>query len=395
MSDKPLSPRRITVSVLLLWVAGLGAAMQFAKIGVPFAALGAHYPDAGPMLGFLLSSVSVMGVVFGLFAGGLVARFGLERMILGALALGAALSLWQASLPGMWPLMASRVVEGASHLILVIAAPTLIAQITPDRARGMAMTLWATFFGVAFALTAWLGQPLVDAYGVAALFVAHGGLMAGVALALWLVLPSAPKGQGAATATGLFSLSEIVKSHRRAYASPRISAAGLGWLFYSPSFVSLLSILPDLVPSDQRVYVASMMPLASIATSLLLVPLLMRLMSAAQVVILGFGLSALTLPLLSSGVARAEVIILLFAVLGLVQGASFAAVPQLNSGLEDRAEANALMAQTGNLGSLIGPPAVLAILASGGLSALIFAVAACYLMGIAAHIWTALRRSRG
>ena len=60
--------------ILALWVAGLCAAAQFAKISMIFPELLALYPDSGAAAGFLVSLLSFIGMALGLFAGIVVAR---------------------------------------------------------------------------------------------------------------------------------------------------------------------------------------------------------------------------------------------------------------------------------------------------------------------------------
>ncbi|MBC7283695.1 hypothetical protein [Hoeflea sp.] len=75
-----------------------------------------------------------------------------------------------------------------------------------------------------------------------------------------------------------------------------------------------------------------------------------------------------------------------------MQGASFAAVPQLNAALPDRALANGGIAQTGNLGNALGTPALLAVTATGAAAALPALLMVCYASAIAVHL--AMARSR-
>ena len=82
---------RVLISVLMLWLAGLGAAVQFGKLSFSLDLIAARYPLAGPVaLGLVLSVVGLVGLVFGTTAGLLVARIGPRRAITAALALGAA-----------------------------------------------------------------------------------------------------------------------------------------------------------------------------------------------------------------------------------------------------------------------------------------------------------------
>ncbi len=372
--------------ILVLWAAGLGAAGQFAKIAVPFGSLRALYPEAG----WLLSVVSLLGVVFGMSAGVLVARIGGQRLLIASLLLGAAMSLWQAALPSFAVMLASRLIEGFSHLMIVVAAPTLIADIAPQRFRAAAMTLWSTFFGVAFALIAWLGLPLVAAYGLPMLFLAHGLFMVLIVGGLRVGLGS--DGQKVSGSGSGLGLSLILRQQITAYRSPRISAPGLGWLFYTLTFVALLALLPDRLPEESRSEAMTLMPLASIAAALLLVTPMLLWLHAVTIVILGFIMAGGVMALFWTGLPTPLLAVLLFAVLGLVQGASFAAVPALNTTTETRALSNAALAQMGNLGNSIGTPLLLRAQAEAGLHGLLIAIIICYSLGAAVHILLAHAR---
>ena len=126
------------------------------------------YPEAGAVLGFMVSLVGFVGILFGVAAGLLVARIRYRRALSAALWMGAAVSAVQALLPALPWMLAVRVLEGVSHLAIVVAAPTLIAQLCAPKDRGLALTLWGTFFGVAFAILAWGGRPLAIWAGVPA-----------------------------------------------------------------------------------------------------------------------------------------------------------------------------------------------------------------------------------
>jgi len=173
----PSPAKSSVVLVFALWIAGLGAAMQFAKISVMFPYIREQYSSAGSEIGLLVSVIGFLGISLGLFAGLIVARIGFRRLLLSALILGALMSLYQATLPPFTMMLFSRIIEGASHLIIVVAAPTLIAQISSNQYRGLAMTLWSTFFGVAFALVAWFGISLVEAFGLESIFIIHAVML--------------------------------------------------------------------------------------------------------------------------------------------------------------------------------------------------------------------------
>lgn len=370
---------KATLTVFLIWLAGLGAAAQFAKLGVPFSHVRDLYPDAGAHVGWLLSLVSLVGVLFGMVTGMLVARFGPVRLLVAALALGALMSFWQATLPGFNTLLSSRLLEGISHLLIVVAAPTLIARICSDRYRGMAMALWSTFFGVSFALMAWVALPLVDIHGLDRLFVFHGAYM--LILAALVALFIRRREEDPDPTSNRLTPAALAKRHVDAYRSPGVATPAVGWFFYTFTYVSLLAILPDMLDEAKRVAVTGLMPLASTAVSLIAVSSLLFLMPATRIVAIGFFGATAFLLLSFSGLPLPVIAVGLFAVLGLVQGATFAAVPELNRREETRALANGAIAQMGNLGNLLGTPVLLVVQKLVGNSGMLIAITALYAIG--------------
>jgi MFS transporter, DHA1 family, inner membrane transport protein len=70
-----MPPARTPIAlVFTLWLAGLCAAGQFAKVSLFFPELIAVYPGHGTTAGFLVTLISLMGVGLGLFAGMIIAR---------------------------------------------------------------------------------------------------------------------------------------------------------------------------------------------------------------------------------------------------------------------------------------------------------------------------------
>jgi predicted MFS family arabinose efflux permease len=372
--------------VLLIWAAGLGAAAQYGKISVIFDRLPEVYPDAGAALGFAVSLVGAVGIVLGVVAGVFVARIGYRRALLGGLLVGAAMSAVQAAWPPLPLFLVSRVAEGTAHLAIVVAAPTMIAEVTAPRDQGRALTLWGTFFGVAFAVLAFAGIPLADRLGLGALMLAHAAFLLVMAAVLWRPLPRLVETPRAVR------VAEVLRAHARLYASPRIGAAALGWLFYTFCFVSSLTVLPLFIDEAWRALTIGVMPLLSILSSLTLGVWLLHRMPAWRVVVAGFAACALSAVALFLFPGHPAAALALGAALGLVQGASFAVVPELNAATQDRALANGGLAQMGNLGNTTGTPVMLSVIAVAGYGGLALVLVAAFLAGLALHLALAARR---
>lgn len=376
--------------VLALWGAGLGAAAQYGKFSAIFDQLPAIYPDAGAALGLVVSIVGMLGIIFGVAAGLLVARVRYRRALLLALWIGAAISVFQAFLPPLPWMLASRALEGLSHLAIVVATPTLIAQLCAPKDRGFALTLWGTFFGVAFTVLAWAGLPLVAWQGVPALLLAHGVYMAVFALylgsrlrALQIDNPVPP-----------LSLGKVLRDHVVIYKSASISAPALGWLFYTFCFVSILTVLPPFLDPEMRALVMGAMPLTSIASSMTLGVALLRRVSAITVILMGFAGSTLSMLWLWGVPGDPIACLSLAAAMGLIQGASFAAVPQLNATPATQAQANGALAQMGNVGNTLGTPVMAVAIGGMGYAALPVLAGFAFILGGCAHLLLARRRIR-
>ena len=384
------SSRTAFGTVIGLWAAGLGAAAQFGKVSVAYPYLGEIYGNAGAALCFAVSLVGSAGIVFGVGAGLVVSRTGYRRALVWALLLGALLSGVPAMLPPLWLFLVSRAVEGASHLAIVVAAPTLIAQITAERHRGVTLSLWSTFFGVAFALLVWLGVPLLQTHGVPALFTAHGLYMAAMAVLILVLLPKDVVGPQ----PGTLSPRAIFREHVEIYRSPFRNAAALGWVFYAGSYVAILTIMPPFVPETLRAATFAAFPLVGIASSMTLGVWLLRKVPAVRVVQAGFLLALLASLAVAAMPGLGWPYLLLSATLGLVQGASFTAIPQLNPEARAQAQANGALAQMGNIGTTFGTPVLAALVLGLGTAGFVIFACTLFVGGALVHALTGAGRAR-
>lgn len=369
------------LAIILLWFAGLMAAAQFAKIAVPFPEVAALYPVSEAAAGLLLSSVSLVGAILGFWSGAFVTRLGPQRALYGGLLVAGLLSVLQAApLPFGW-MLASRVAEGAAHLVIVVAAPVLIARIAPPHFQAASMAFWSTFFTATFALVAWIGLPFVAEHGARSLFLVHGIVTLLLMPACALVMQRGP----ALDTAGAEHLGSIL---RPALPSPagrkaRIVAPGIAWFCYTFTFVAVVAILPSILPPEIRTVATSLLPILGITVSLTLGPVLLRFVPGLWVVSLGFLLAALAIAVVGLGAGIVWCVFAVFAAFGLIQCGSFAAVPELNERPRDQALAHGIIAQAGNLGNLIGTPILLSLADIGGVAALLSLTAVLYGLAIA------------
>ncbi len=357
--------------ILLIFTAGLFAAAQFAKLSLNLTALAEIYPDKGALVAGLISVLGMVGIVFGVVAGGLVARVGLRRALLGGLCLGGAVSLLQAMPLPFWIFAATRIVEGVAHLAIVVAAPALMAAISTERDRPVVMGLWAAFFGVSFAITAQVIALLAPFGGFAALMLAHGGGMIVIAALLALGLPSTP--------TQSTPRLSIRAEHRAIYTSPRLLIAGAGFVWYTLLYIALLAVLPGVL--NLAVWAGTAMPLTSLIGTFG-AGFVARAISPVKISVAGFAGSAVIMVLLAIAPGSVPLLLALMLVMGVIPGACFATITAVNDTATDRARATGAIAQLGNVGTTLGTPIFVILGSAGGIFAITAGVVIFCVVGI-------------
>ncbi|WP_170211736.1 MFS transporter [Rhodoferax bucti] len=338
--------------VFLLWGCGILAAMQFAKISLTFSILQAQFGVSPAQMGWVLSMVGVVGLSLGVSMGLLAPRVGYRRLLTGGLVLGAVLAGVQTlDLPFGW-FFATRVLEGASHLSVVVAAPTLMAGAAGPAHRSVAMGLWSTFVGTAFALCAAFGQAFLMHFSVYHLFALHAALLLLAAVCVWCMVPADPARVPEAARGSLLA------RHVRIYTHWATAMPGLCFFCYTGLAVALLTFLPRGLPESQH-GVAAVLPFVGMAGTFGAGWLTRRRhpMQLLQWIYPAMGLSGMACAFAAySEWGYTAAALLLMGISGLAGGTAFALIPALNKDAAQQARANGAVAQMGNLGATLGPP---------------------------------------
>ena len=368
--------------------------MQFAKIAVAFVELQGHYLTSSASMGWILSTVGLVGLLLGVTMGLLAPRLGYRRLLLAGLGLGALLALAQSFLLPLSWFWASRVLEGASHLAIVVAAPTLMASSAAPQHRSVAMGLWSKFVGVAFAITGAFGLPFVSHFGLAALFQVHALALAGATAVVFVLFPADANRIGFTTLTGWrqapLHLQALLRQHVHIYTRWTTALPGLCFLGYTSMAVALLTFLPQQAGAN-RAWLAIALPLmgvtgtfcagwiAQVWTS----PLRLSFWAFAAVGLVGLSFGLAT----GTGWWVPPVALALMFAAGVSGGSSFAMIPFLNEEPSQQARANGAVAQMGNLGSTLGPPSFALAISGMGDMGLVVGVLLCAALGLLLTVW--------
>jgi MFS transporter, AAHS family, 3-hydroxyphenylpropionic acid transporter len=370
------------LEVIFLWLAGVSAAMQFAKLSVSYDAVMMHYQTGATLTGLTLSVVGIAGLIFGVFAGMIANRIGYLKVLVGALFLGGVLSFLQSLLPHFSLFLLTRLLEGFSQLGVVVAAPTLIAKLSAPQHRSLTMGLWGTFFGVAFAITGWLGKSALDQLGLHGLFLSHALLISGFGVVLHFLLRKNPVLDFVPVAGGQ---SRLLAQMLSIYRNPRSLYPSLVFVFYTCTLVSLLTYIPRFVENEAiRASMLVVLPLISTGGTFLAGALgqyFMRPQKVALIAYFGVAITALMLPfLITQTVFFSLVVAATTLCLGMIPGAALAMIPSLARNPVEQAQGYGLIAQFGNLGATLGPPTFAAVITGFGItgfSSLVLIICSC------------------
>ncbi|MCB5162337.1 MFS transporter [Marinomonas algarum] len=377
-------PKTQWLEVILLWIAGVSAAMQFAKFSISFDTLLSHYDMGATSTGAALSAVGLAGLIFGVSAGMIASRVGYLKVLVGALLLGGTLSLIQSRLPSFDFLLITRLLEGFSQLGVVVTAPTLIAKLSAPQHRSLTMGLWGTFFGVAFAVSGWIGKGLLDNLGLQAVFLGHSLLIFTMGIVLFFMLRKHPVlNLLPVTGTQAGFLTQMLQVYR----NPRSLLPSCVFLFYTFTLVSVLTYVPSLVGNASlTAWMLIVLPLVSTCGTFLAGAIAQYVMKPQRVALLAYSGVAvgISCAFVMSGTAwiffmAIGVVVLC---LGMVSGSSLAMIPILARSPNEQAQSYGLLAQFGNLGGTIGPPAFATAIATYGLSGLVVLVLCVCVCGV-------------
>ena len=337
--------------IALLYGIGVLAAGQ---LGIVPPLVPALQRDLGLSLagaGMTVSIVTLVGALFGLPAGGWSEKVGHARALrIGILVMAAAAALCAAADDANM-LLVARGLAGVGYLLVVVACPSLMVSTAEPRHHAFALSLWGTFVPAGIALSGLAAAAFADRAGWRIIFAVDAALLAfGLIIAMAIPQTRGPQ-----------------HDERRLSVGALRAAAPLSLAFFCFAlvFLALAGLLPAWLverrglPADEAGRIVAIAAASGIAGSLLAGRLMRRGASPGRLVAVGLiastviaalSFSAAPVPLAVAGFA------VCFALGGLVPAAAFASVPQVATDRRAVGPVNGLLAQTGSLGSLAGPP---------------------------------------
>ncbi len=309
--------------------------------------------------GWIVSMIAVFGTGTGIFAGLLGDKVGHGKVILtacGVMAFGAVLgSIADDALL----LLTSRAIEGAGYIAGMVSIPSLIAHLSTERNRSLAVGIWSCVTPGGMAIAMVTAPFILEPFGWRPLWQITAALSMLGLFAMFIVVWRTPRVTPTVTVP-------YIKNIRLTITQPGPWILAICFATYTFQWVAVMVWLPTFVLEERGLDVGLAASLAAVAVAFnilgnfaaaWLVHWGVRLWVALTIGTTVMGGSALMIfPDYFSDVVRFG-LVLVFSFVGALQPvALLACAPKMALASGQLGATNGLMYQGSQLGNLIGPP---------------------------------------
>jgi MFS transporter, DHA1 family, inner membrane transport protein len=349
--------------IAVLFTAGLVAAMQFGKVAPIMGEVQSAFGLGLVGAGFAVSILGLIGLIFGVAAGAVVAAIGLKRALIIALFGGAIMAALGAFAPNGTIFLASRLAEGFSHLLVVVAAPALMTAHSTRKDMPFVLAIWGCFFGFGFGIMSSIAPEIVSLGGWRALLGTHAIFAALTGLALVMVLARSDYREQ----TFPFpTISTMLAAHRTLYRSGAPLILAILFAVYTMPFLAVLTFLGRYLVEVQGwsagttgSFIAGM-TVVNLAATLAVGAFVrwgvtLKFAMIVSFIVLGSSCAAIFLLQLGDTTIIFCTIIAMIA-FGMMPGYVFVTVPEVAPDAARAAMTYGGIAQFGNLGTFSGTP---------------------------------------
>lgn len=356
-------------SVAALLLAGVIVALQIGKAVIAVPVLQKELGLSLTFASWIIGAYGLIGAFGGLPAGIAISLFRARKtMIAGLIACGLG-SLAGALAHNGTMLIASRVVESCGFLMAVIAIPRLLRTIAAPRDSEMVLAFWGAYMPTG-SLIMILAGPHLMAFGWQAMWIVNGVIVLGYAMILLAFEFKEPVVAKTANQTGANVRAVLGKP------GPVLLAVMFG--LYTFQYASMTGLLPVLLVDRMGLSIAG----AGAVVAITVAANALGNMSASAMMRLGvpfwaiatgafafatgagFGVFSSALPV----AAVATLASVSLALTGMIPASIYAAAPKFTPVPAVLGIALGLITQASNIGNLLGPAAMAAVVDTFGWS---------------------------
>jgi MFS transporter, DHA1 family, inner membrane transport protein len=348
------------LQVLLLMGSGVVAAAQIGKAIISVPMIRSELALGLDLAGLIVATFATIGAMTGIGAGLVVGRLGAGRSLIGGMGVITLGNVIGASAPDQLVLLVARIIEGVGFLAVVLAIPSMLAQLVAREKRDFVMAAWSAYMPIGIMLML-LVAPLLPTIGWRSFWLANALATGLCTILLAIHAPATPATARAGAARFFADALTIVRQ-------PSCLVLAFAFFAYSCQIFSLAFALPLLLTSAHGVSLGaagllSAMVLAVSAIGHLSSSLLLRVgVPIWANVAAAFGFFALSCFAVYGNVLPPQGISLVAALAlgigGLAPGAIYAAAPHTAPAPSGVPPTIGLVQQASSLGQFAGPAAL-------------------------------------
>jgi len=345
------------LQVLLLMGSGVVAAAQIGKAIISVPMIRSELALSLDLAGLIVATFATIGAMTGIGAGLVVSRLGARRSLIGGMGVIALCNMIGANAPDQLVLLVARIIEGVGFLAVVLAVPSMLAQLVAREKRDFVMAAWSAYMPIGIMLML-LVAPLLSTIGWRNFWLANALATGSCAILLAIHAPAAP---ATARAGALRFFADALTIVRQ----PSCLVLAFAFFAYSCQIFSLAFALPLLLTSEHGLslgaagllsaMVLAVSAIGHLSSSLLLragVPIWANVAAAfGFFAVSGFAVYGNVLP--PQGISLVAALAL--GVGGLAPGAIYAAAPHAAPAPSAVPPTIGLVQQASSLGQFAGP----------------------------------------
>ena len=382
----------------IVWLvvgAGMVAAFQIGKAPAAIPLLRAELGIDLVTAGWVISIFNALGVLTGIVMGSVSDTFGPRRVLLTGLGAIAAASFAGSLAESIGVLLVTRFVEGMGFITIVVAGPGLMIRAARQQDLRQAFGFWGSYMPAGVALIVVVSPPILDGYGWRGLWTVNAIL----ALAYLVLTTAMTRDLAGSHSRRDGTMRSVGRDAWTTFKSPGPIALALCFATYTGNYMAVLGFLPTYL--IERIGMATGTALVVSAGAVFVNVfgnwcagwLLTRgarrwILIAIACVTMGLCGLGIYLGDLPSGM-KIALCYVFSAVGGLLPASVLAATTDYAPRKDLVGTTNGLVMQGSNLGQIIGPPTVAALVAGfGGWHAapIYIVTAAVFGMGLALAI---------
>ena len=231
--------------VMLLIGSGVVASAQIGKAIISMPLIRDDLTVGLDLAGLIVAIFAALGATMGIGAGVVVGRLGARRSLVGGMAVIAVGNIIGGGAPDETVLLAARIVEGIGFMGVVLAIPSMLAQLVRSDMRDTVMAVWSAYMPAGIMLML-LAGPLLPTIGWRQFWFANAVAASLCAVLLAIHAPAMSKAPREPTSRFLAEVAAVV-------GRPRCLVLAFAFFAYSCQIFSLAFALPLLLTSAYHV----------------------------------------------------------------------------------------------------------------------------------------------